>query len=85
MDARPAKVADPESRPGARLDEAAAQALAETAIADWLKRPAASLRRVSAQSVEQTARVDWEFVYVDPSVPLPRQGENRIIASISCA
>ncbi len=72
----------PESRPGKRLAEADARAVANAAIADWVKRPPAALRPVAAQAAERPARVDWTFVYADPSVALPAGGEARIVAAV---
>jgi hypothetical protein len=68
----------PEARPGKRLTEAEARPIAEAAIASWLRTSATSLRPVSAEATERPARVDWLFIYADPSVAMPADGEARI-------
>lgn len=72
----------PEGRPGGRLDEPAARALAEDALRrEGLSPP--SLRSVSAQARDLPARQDWTLVWADPSVEVPAGGEARITVRIS--
>ena len=72
----------PESRPGKRLAERDARAIAEAGIARWLKTAPAALRPISAEATEQPARVDWVFRYADPAVTLPAGGEARITVEV---
>lgn len=72
----------PESRPGSRLVEADARALAERAIVAWFAKPVSTLKRVAAEAIERPARLDWEFVYTDPAVVLPAGAEARISVEV---
>lgn len=67
----------PESRPGARLDKPAAQAIAEHELKRIYHLEAADLTLVSASETKQPARSDWFFIWKDPKADL-LQGESRL-------
>jgi len=68
----------PEATPGKRLSEDDARFIAERAVGDWFQIVPTVLRPVGAQSIEKPARLDWVFVYRDPNITLPKDGEVRI-------
>ena len=63
----------PESRPGARLDEAAARALADSVVA---ARDDGTYSLVAIRSDQRPARTDWLVTYGDSAIVLP-EGEVR--------
>jgi hypothetical protein len=70
----------PEARPGARLDEAAARALAEAALVERFGLTAAELVAVAAEPRQLPERTDWTFLWRDPDpgrYPLTT-GEGRL-------
>jgi hypothetical protein len=66
----------PESRPGARLPQAEAQALAERELRRIYGVETSALALVSANESKQPARSDWRFIWKDPRAGL-EQGEAR--------
>jgi hypothetical protein len=73
----------PEDRPGARLDRAAAQALAENALRSRLGVDPAALALRSADETQRPGRGDWIFAYADPSLPVGKDGEARMHVAIA--
>ena len=72
----------PEAAPGKRLSEEDARFVAERALAAWFQVAPSALRPVGAQSFDKPARLDWEFLYRDPAVTLPENGEARFVVEI---
>ncbi len=73
----------PEARPGARLSESDARALALQEIRRRFGLDAASLHEVSAEQQDRPARVDWQFTFSDPRVDVGKTGEARVIIGIA--
>ncbi|MBK8476470.1 MAG: CPBP family intramembrane metalloprotease [Opitutaceae bacterium] len=67
----------PETRTGAQLQKAEAQAIAERELKRIYQMEAADLVLVTANETKQPARSDWRFVWKDPKVDL-NQGESRL-------
>ena len=67
----------PESRPGPRLETAAARKLAKEAVADRLGLDPARLDEVSAEPEKRPERVDWRFVFSDKAALPIEQGDAR--------
>ncbi len=70
----------PQDRAGANLDEAAARALAKSALLTHTGLDAAKnqAREVSAQPEKLSARTDWTFTFVDTTIPPLPLGEPRV-------
>lgn len=67
----------PETRTGAQLQKAEAQAIAERELKRIYQMEAADLVLVTANETKQPARSDWRFVWKDPKADLS-QGESRL-------
>jgi hypothetical protein len=68
----------PEARPGKKLAQPEARALALEAVRRELKLDVSAWKEARAVSEERPARRDWVFVFTDPAVSLPMGGEARV-------
>jgi hypothetical protein len=73
----------PEARPGARLEQEAARALAEREISVRFGIDPAALKPIAAEEKQRPARTDWLFTYADRSVDVGKDGEARINVSVA--
>jgi hypothetical protein len=73
----------PEKRPGARLTEVQARALAQREIAARLGLDLAALREVEVKQDPRPARTDWQFIYADPRVDVGKGGEARAVIDLA--
>ncbi|QJR12289.1 hypothetical protein DSM104443_03374 [Usitatibacter rugosus] len=73
----------PEARAGARLTEEAARNKAHEAVGRWLGVDPSALRFVSGRASNKPGRLDWEFIYADPSRPVPPGGEAYVQVDIA--
>ncbi|HYE04519.1 MAG TPA: CPBP family intramembrane glutamic endopeptidase [Planctomycetota bacterium] len=71
-----------EATAGARLDEAAARALAEGALAERLGVAVGELETVSATPTPRPERTDWTFVWADRRQPLA-EGDLRLHVALA--
>jgi hypothetical protein len=73
----------PEQRPGARLTEDEARALAQRAIVAQFGLDPGALREVEVKQDPHPARTDWGFIYADPRVDVGKGGEARVLINIA--
>jgi hypothetical protein len=73
----------PEARAGARLDRAAAQALAEHELRERFGLDPAQLKPVGAEEKQRPSRTDWIFAFADPRVAVGGDGEARVQVNIA--
>jgi len=73
----------PEERPGARLTEEQARALAQRELAARLGLDSAALREVEVKQDPRPARTDWQFIYADPRVDVGQGGEARAVLDLA--
>ena len=73
----------PEARPGARLTEEDARALALDALRDRLGVAADSVEEVGAAQRTRPARTDWRFAFEDPAVLTEIDGEARLSVALA--
>lgn len=73
----------PEDRPGARLSEDEARAIAHETIRSHFQRDPHSLRVVSVTPVKRPARDDWTFTFADPERYTLAEGEARLSVVIA--
>jgi hypothetical protein len=73
----------PEARPGARLANDAARAIAERTVAANFNVEPSALKLVAAEQKDRPARTDWTFTFADPSIEVGDGGEARMQVSIA--
>jgi hypothetical protein len=73
----------PEARPGPRLSKDAALALAERHVREHFGADPAALILVAADEKDRPARTDWSFVFSDPRVDVGKDGEARMLVTVS--
>jgi hypothetical protein len=73
----------PEQRPGARLTEDQARALARREVQARFGLDPATLHEVEVKQDPHPARTDWRFTFADPAVRVGKGGEARAIIDIA--
>ena len=73
----------PEARPGPRLSRDAALALAERHVREHFGADPAALMLVAADEKDRPARTDWSFMFSDPRVDVGKDGEARMVVTVS--
>ena len=73
----------PEARPGPRLSRDAALALAERHVREHFGADPAALTLVAADEKDRPARTDWSFMFSDPRVDVGKDGEARMVVTVS--
>ncbi len=73
----------PEARPGARLAEDAALAVAQAGLRERFAIDPAALKLVAAEETERPARTDWAFTFADPRVDVGKDGEARLGVAVA--
>lgn len=73
----------PEGRAGAALDREDAKARADAALRKELGVEPLALALRAADETQRPARRDWLFAYADPSVPVGKDGEARVLAAVA--
>lgn len=68
----------PEARPGARLEEQGARAVALGAIQDWFRVGPGSVEEVGAVQTARPERTDWRFTFEDQGVLSGIPGEAQL-------
>ncbi len=81
--ARQIRHALPEARPGARLANDEARAIAERALAASFGVDPAAMKWVAAEQRDRPSRTDWAFTFADPRVDVGKDGEARMSVAIA--
>ena len=82
-DARQIRHALPEARPGARLANGEARAIAERTLAAEFGEEPSTMKLVSSEQKDRPSRTDWTFTYADPRIDVGKDGEARFSVAIA--
>ncbi|MEO8675319.1 MAG: CPBP family intramembrane glutamic endopeptidase [Casimicrobiaceae bacterium] len=73
----------PESRPGAHLAQAEAEALARRTVRERFGLDPSRLKDVGTREKQLPNRADWEFTFAEPDAVVGADGEARVVVSIA--